>query len=546
MPSCLGVYVEDNLIKYAKVSKERENVKVEAYGVKFYDNLDEAFKQIISETFSFKTPISINISDENYTTANLFNLLNKKYFAKAVDTEFEIFCNDNGKNKNAIEMRYIESENFEDKDKTRIVYSYCNKSSIVTKAQLVGGNKLEGIYPLPISIVNLSKFKNVRNTAIINIEGKTTVTTVVNGKIQKVNLIDLGMNEILNQINIKENSYQKSYNICKNSTIYTLGSQNLQTEENDYMDDIMPTLHSIVEKVKDVFMENNIQIDNIFVTGLATAINNLDLYFQENFPDKSCEILAPYFAKKSNLKLNVRDYIEVNSAIALALQGINSDLKGINFKKQNGMESISKALSFEIGGKGKKEGKAVKENKQPRDTEKISKTLDIVEKNATRFAIALFVLLVIYIIASKTILSSINKKQNAINDVIKDTDEKIASVQNDTKLVNTRASEYRSLIEKINQANEKLTQSYARKNAIPNFLTQIMFNMPYNVQLVSIQNLGEKSKEIVIKARAEKYEQLGYLKATLKNSGILTDISSTSGTKQSGVIEVTITGNLPY
>ncbi len=545
MPSCLGVYVEDNLIKYAKVSKERENVKVEAYGIKFYDNIDEAFKQIISETFSFKTPISINISDENYTTANIFSLLNKKYYAQVIDTEFEVFCNDNGKNRNAIEMRYVESENFEDKDKTRIIYSYCNKSSIVTKAQLVGGNRLGGIYPLPISIVNLSKFKNVRNTAIVNIEDKTTITTVVNGKVQKINIIDLGMKEILDQINIKENSFQKSYNICKNSTIYTLGSQNLQTEENDYMDDIMPTLHSIVEKVKDIFMENNIQIDNIYLTGLATAINNLDLYFQENFPDKSCEILSPYFAKKSNLKLNVRDYIEVNSAIALALQELNNDIKGINFKKKNGMESISKAFSIEIG-KGKSGGKPEKEGKTARNSEKISKTLDIVEKNATRLAIALFILLVIYIIAEKFILGSIHKKQLSIDDVITDTDKKIAAVQNDTRLINSRSNEYKSLIDKINKANEKLTQSYARKNAIPNFLTQIMFNMPYNVQLVSIQNQGEKSKQITIVARAEKYEQLGYLKATLKNSGILTDITSTSGTKQNGVIEVTITGNLPY
>ena len=442
-------------------------------------------------------------------------------------------------------MRYIESENFDDKDKTRIIYSYCNKSSIVTKAQLVGGNKLEGIYPLPISIVNLSKFKNVRNTAIINIEDRTTVTTVVNGKIQKINLIDLGMKEILDQINIKENSFQKSYNICKNSTIYTVGSQNLQTEENDYMDDIMPTLYSIIEKVKDVFMENNIQIDNIYLTGLATAVNNLDLYFQENFPDKSCEILAPYFAKKSNLKLNVRDYIEVNSAIALALQGLNSEIKGINFKKQNGMESISKAFSIEIG-KGKKGDKPEQEGKSIRNNEKVSKTLDIVEKNATRLAIALFILLIIYVIAEKSILGSIHRKKLQIDDVITDTDKKIAAVQKDTNLITSRSNEYKSLIDKINQANQKLTQSYARKNAIPNFLTQIMFNMPYNVQLVSIQNAGEQSKQITIVARADKYEQLGYLKATLKNSGILTDISSTSGTKQNGVIEVTITGNLPY
>lgn len=540
MPSCLGVYVEDSLIKYAKVSKERDDVKVEAYGIKFYDNLDEAFKQIISETFSFKTPISINISDENYTTSNLFNLLNKKFFAKAIDTEFEIFCNDNGKNRNAIEMRYVESENFDDKDKTKIIYSYCNKSSIVTKAQLIGTNKLEGIYPLPITILNLAKLKNSQNTAIINIEDKTSVTTVINGKIQKINLIDLGMKEILNQINIKENSYQKSYNICKNSTIYTAGSQNLQIEENDYMDDIMPTLHSIVEKIKDLFIENSIQIDRIYLTGLATAINNLDLYFQENFPDKVCEILSPYFANKSNLKLNVRDYIEVNSAIALALQGLNSEIKGINFKKQSGMEGLSKAFTIEIGKGKNKEGK----EKFGKKKLEVSKTLDIVEKNATRFAIALLVLFIIYFIAEKVILGAINKKQLQLNDLINDTNTKIAAVQDDTKLITARANDYKSLIDKINAANEKLTQSYARKNAIPNFLTQVMFNMPKNVQLVSIQNT--EGKNITIVARAAQYEQLGYLKATLKNSGILTDITSTSGTKQNGVIEVTINGSLPY
>ena len=66
MPSCLGLYIENNLIKYAKVSKEREAIKVEAFGIKFYDKLNEAIKQIISETYSFKIPISVNLSQEMY------------------------------------------------------------------------------------------------------------------------------------------------------------------------------------------------------------------------------------------------------------------------------------------------------------------------------------------------------------------------------------------------------------------------------------------------------------------------------------------------
>ena len=32
MPSCLGIYIEDELIKYAKVSKDHNKFKVEAYG----------------------------------------------------------------------------------------------------------------------------------------------------------------------------------------------------------------------------------------------------------------------------------------------------------------------------------------------------------------------------------------------------------------------------------------------------------------------------------------------------------------------------------
>ena len=61
MPSCLGMYVQDNLIKYAKVSKDHDKIKVDSFGVKFYENINEAIKQVVEETYSYKTPISINL-----------------------------------------------------------------------------------------------------------------------------------------------------------------------------------------------------------------------------------------------------------------------------------------------------------------------------------------------------------------------------------------------------------------------------------------------------------------------------------------------------
>lgn len=39
MSNCLGLYIEEYLIKYAKVSKTRDEIRVESFGIKFYDKL---------------------------------------------------------------------------------------------------------------------------------------------------------------------------------------------------------------------------------------------------------------------------------------------------------------------------------------------------------------------------------------------------------------------------------------------------------------------------------------------------------------------------
>ena len=77
MASCLGLYIEENIIKYAKVSKDNDIIKIDSFGIKFYDKLGEAIDQVIAETYSYKTPISINSANENYNYFYIFNLLNK-------------------------------------------------------------------------------------------------------------------------------------------------------------------------------------------------------------------------------------------------------------------------------------------------------------------------------------------------------------------------------------------------------------------------------------------------------------------------------------
>lgn len=550
MSSCLGLYIENNIIKYAKVSKERDNFKVESFGIKFYDDIDETVKQIINETYSYKTPISTNLSDEKYTYSELFSLLNAKDLNKAVKTEFDYFCDENRKNNNALEYRNLLIPNPEDKDKIISLYAYTEKSDVARKSQILSGFRVNNISPLPISISNLMRSTDKNNKVIVNIEKNTSVTFIVNGKVQKVELIDIGMKEILDNIIMKENSYAKAYEICKNTTIYTTQGRNLQVEENEYIEDIMPTLYKIVEEVRRVITESRIDVSDIYITGLASAINNIDLYFQENFMDKKCEILAPFFVQKSNLKLNIRDYIEVNSAIALALQGLNVGYKEINFKNRGTLDQFKDLMNIEIGGSSNK--KKNNTNSKGNILDKIqemfksdfSRSLDSIEINMIRVAGGLLILFVVYGIFSGLIMSQINKKENEVQSYISDSKEQIASISNNTRLVKEREEQYNAMIEKINEANDKLTQSYAKKNVLPNFLTEIMFNIPKEVQLSSIENTS--GKKVTIQAKSKEYEQLGYFIAKIKNEGILTDVTSTSGNRQDEFIVVTIEGNLPY
>jgi len=544
MPSCLGIYVDGNLIKYAKMSKESDNVKVEACGTKIYEeDIEKAVGQIIKETYSYSNvQISLNLENVKYTYTKLFNLLNKNDFAKAINTEFEYFCTDNGKNKNALEYRTTEINDLEDEDKKRVIYAYTEKTNIVQRAQIANGYKINKIVPLGMTINNLSNFINNENSIIVNIENKTEVTTLVNGFVYKVDTIDLGMQDVIEKIAQKENSYNKAYEICKNTTIYTNASQNLQVEENEYLEEIVTTVINIIQKVKEVVNQNGIDVSNIYLTGLGVTINNIDLLFQENFMQSKCEIIIPYFVEKTNLKINIKDYIEVNSAISLALQGLGIGNKNINFGKEK--ISFSELLKSDVSRKPK----TIKTKEKIPFKEKlkhdINANADKYESILLRILSFVAIMVIVYGGYSKILEKDIKQNIEKTKRIIEDTDTKIVAVQDYSKKVDDRTSQYQNIIEKIEANNEKNNDLIASKNAIPNLLHEIMFAIPKEVQILSIKNTG--GKEITIEAESEDYSQLGYFKAKLSQQGALNNITISSGQKESGVIKVTIKGQLPY
>lgn len=539
MSNCLGLYIEEHLIKYAKVSKDHDNLKVESFGIKFYDKIGEAIKQIIEETYSQKTPISINLSEEMYNYFDMFALITKSDLQKAIKTEFDAYCLDKNYNPNVFETRYAVVDNQLDKEKIKIIHIADNKIELNKRAQQFSDYKLTNISPISMSIPNLIKANKDEGSLIVNIEDKTTITTIIDNKVSNIDILEEGSSQILDSINIKENSYSKSYEICKNTTIYTSEGKELQESETNYLEDIMPTLYSIVGQVKKIVNANGDKIKRVYLTGTATLINNADLYFQEYLPEVECEMLKPYFVKETK-DVSIKDYMEVNTAISIALMGLNEGIAGMNFKAQSFSDKIPGWLKIEINSD---KTKSEQKNLGSWFTWDLNQSLDKTEKGLIRIAVYLLVLLVIFSGFSILLNNQMEKKEQEAKESINSTQQQISLAKADDEKVKTRTNEYATLIKNLEEANDRITDRTRTRNAIPNLLNQIMSVIPEGVQLTSIDNTS--GKHIKITAQSNKYEQLGYFIAKLKTEIILNDVISTAGQKDDGVVAVTIEGELP-
>ena len=539
MSTCLGLYIEENLIKYAKVSKEREQIKVESFGMKFYDNLDQTIKQIVEETYSYKTPISINLSEEMYNYFQVFALLNKKDLPKAIQTEFESYCADKNYNPNVFETRYAITPNTQDKEKLKVIHVSENKIELNKKLQKFNGYKLQNITPVSMTIPSIAELEEKENCLIVNIEEDTTVTTVIDKNIYDITKLDIGSKEILDKINVKENSYQKAYEICKETTIYTSEGKELTDAETNYLEDIMPTLYEIVGHLRKIINESLDKIDKIYITGTGALINNVDLYFEEYLENVRCEILKPSFVKISP-DINIKDYVEVNSAISLALNGLGQGISGMNFKKSSFMDKLPEILTMEVGTKKSMVGR---KNPPKVLTMDFDTPLDSTEKNMLRSVIGLLVLLAIYCGFSALIQNQIISKSEEADKSINNTNAQIALINKDIQSVQSRTNDYTNKINNLQQLNENIEENNRTKKSIPNLLNRLMYIMPSEVQLTSIKN--ETSTHIVIQAQSTSYAQLGYLTASIKTNGILTNVISSSGQKDNNIVTIKIEGDLP-
>ena len=542
MQNCLGIYIENNLIKYAKVSKDKNNFKVEAYGLKFFEKVNDAIKKVIEETYSFNTPISINLANEKYLYFDIFALLSKNDIQKTIQTEYEAYCDENKYNTKAFENRYALVPNIENKEKIRAINVLVNKIELNRQKQYLEKSNLTKIVPIGTAIASIAKLEKKENIIIVNMEEKTTITTIYDRQIYNVETIDSGCEEVLGKINRIENSMSKAYEICKGTTIYT-SSVIDDTKEQPYLENIIPTLYTIADRVKKTIEDSPVKIGTVYLTGTLAVVNNIDLYFQEILQSVDCKVLKPVIIDETILQTNIKDYIEVNSAIALALQGLGEGIQSLNFKETNVGQKIKQLLNVNIGSE-KKQNKTEKNGKTIKVINiDLRGALDKTETMLIRAVISIILINLLFTVFSKMLSKQMDKKQTEIEGLIAEEQSQIEKIKKDTDSLNTKNTKYQALTEELKAINEKISKIAEMKNSIPNLLNQIMYVIPEEVKLTSIENTS--GKNITIVAESANYDQLGYFIAKIKLEGYLKDVVSSSGQKTGDIVKVTIEGVLP-
>ena len=513
MANCLGIYLDDNIVKYAKLSLDNsKNINVEKYGIKFTsDNYEQIINQIIVETDSQNVPVVINPQDDLYYSSQVYEQVkDNSYVPDIMKLEFEAWCEKNAKSPEKYSYVYMVSDYKNSENRRNALLNIAPKESINAELNMV--KSLSQIMPAK-PLVNRIVSDEEDSYILINIDSALSLTVVINKKIVEFKTYDTGMKSVLSDFTRNLGSYEKAYLACKQMNVYTEGESS-----ND------PTLEQIVEPVLQEILKlcqaevskyaNN--ISKIFLTGIGTSFTNIDLLFSQ-FLDTKTSIIKPFFIKDLTDVRYVSEIVEVTEAIVLAYEYLNPKFNEIRYlgggtKLNSKLNKMFAAPSKIIKPKKQKEPK---ERKEPQIEDE---TVNIIGYGA----IAIAVVLVAYVVFGVVYSFSVNrmvknmevKKQNVVAET--------ANVNSDIDYVNKNMKEYKDINDEVENIKNKIERNEIGKFStynVASLLQNIIRIIPQNVRLINISS--NDNKNITITASSDEYEYLGYFFAQLKLEGVI-------------------------
>lgn len=585
MPSCLGIYTDRNMIKYAKVTSTTDKVagqsfSLDAYGVKFYDNIQSTVAEIVSEVGVDQTVVALSLSNEDYYMSQVFSNLKRKDMLELIQSEYAEKKGETSFPASVLEMRYKLALNSGSMDKHLAVCVAASKGELANLRKNFEQYKISSIVPLSVSLKNLFPNQAIDEEAIvINIEDKTTVTVFHRSEIQYVTSISLGAQEIITKLSEKYNSASKAYEACKKVSAYISDAYDMDDESRDILDVMIPVLYDIRQQVDAIVTPYLRDARKIYITGTGAIINNIDLYFSEIFLDTECEILKPFFVYREDP--NIKEIMEVNSAIALALDGIGMAEIELDFnamaKKAAGVASFKEKVQ-KLGLKEKfseykvKTTDFMKKLNAPVKTKKRKKrNVDFdeglisgnadqgidsemeeeqgsygrIDSGLVKLAVFAITFLATYSIAANVVNNQISEKTQEVNSEINKANAMIRLANEDAQYLKSVADDYVEITNKLSAIIAKINEDKTSSRIdfdIPNFLSKLMFIMPANVRVTSMD--VDEFGNVKIQAESGQYAQLGFFVSRLKVEEILKDVDM-EVVSDSGNIKIIVSGVMP-
>ncbi|MBQ8299930.1 MAG: hypothetical protein IJX99_08810 [Clostridia bacterium] len=585
MPSCLGIYTDRNMIKYAKVTSTTDKVagqsfSLDAYGVKFYDNIQATVDEIVDEVGADQSVVALSLSNEDYYMAEVFSNLKRKDMLELIQSEYAEKKGETSFPASVLEMRYKLALNSGSMDKHLALCVAASKGELANLRKNFEQYKISSIVPLSVSLKNLFPNQAIDEEAIvINIEDKTTVTVFHRSEIQYVTSIQLGAQEIITKLSEKYNSASKAYEACKKVSAYISDAYDMDDESRDILDVVIPVLYDIRQQVDAIVTPYLRDARKIYITGTGAIINNIDLYFSEVFLDTECEVLKPFFVYKEDP--NIKDIVEVNSAIALALDGVGMAEIDLDFnamaKKAAGVVTLKekvkklgldekfteyktkttdfmKKLNAPVKTKKRKkrnvafdEGLLSGTGSQGADSEVEEEqgTYGRVDSGLVKLAVFAITFLTTYSIASSVINKQIQAKTQEINAEIGKANAVIQLANDDSQYLKSVADDYVEITNKLSAIIVKIEEDRTSSRIdfdIPNFLSKLMFIMPANVRVTSID--VDEIGNVKIQAESGQYAQLGFFVSRLKVEEILQNVDM-EVVSDSENIKIIVSGVMP-
>ena len=514
MLSCLGIFVDNNIIKYAKLKRNKKKYNVESFGIEIYDNLESTINRIIEETSSENIPICTNISNEVYSYFDVYAELEKDDIEKSLQIEFDKLCSENGLDSNDFISKYTLNFHSEDQEKLRATYISIAKEYLESYVKIFNGHKLNSAIPLGMAVTNLIEDRS-ENAIIVNLEENSEVSFYLNKSVSSVEDIKYSLREALLKINEEEMSYKKSIEALKTVNLFNY-------EDSKYSGIIIPLMDSICDEISKLADEYDDPIKKVYITGTGASINNIDMYFQDRLKIK-CEILKPFFCDIESSEYPIKEYVEMNSAIALAIDGLKNINKDVNFVSRTKFEELE--IDTKI---------TAQEDFDVTDWKEILKEpLKIEERLLLRIIVFELIFLILYGMFSGSALKKIDAKGAEIKDGIAKTTEQITKMNKDADTI----SKYSLAYEKAISGN---SGNSFESGKITNMLVNIMYVIPTRVQLTSIKQTDNNMVEIV--AKSDNSEDIDTFIKSIESEGVLSEVQSNkSGTD---TIKLTLKGKL--